>query len=883
MAETIQFAFIAATAKYRDKCLFRFFDGSWQSMSYGDFFSLAGSYMSLLREYGLHKGDRIAVIAENRPEWCASYIAAVGLGCIAVPVDIQLGGDEIRNLLMDSEAKVAFCSNKTESALLTAIQGTAVKEVNFDTEAMLLLRRRSPSAPQTVPDFSPAHAAPDDIASIIYTSGTTGNPKGVMLTHRNFFSDAEALVGLNVVSHDDNVLSILPLHHTYPFMCTFLLPLFLGATITFGPGLKAPELISAIKENSVTVLVGVPRLFEMLRNGIMFRIGEKRMLSGLLKGLLRLSGSLRRRFDLNIGRTVFASVHRNFPKIKFFASGGARLDPEVMGDLEALGFTVLEGYGLTETSPVITFNPVRKRKPGAAGVPLPCVEIKIMDDGEITAKGPMVMKGYYKNEEATAETIKEGRLFTGDLGYVDEDGYVFITGRKKEVIILGSGKNVYPEDVEKAYMGIRLIKEICVMADERGGTVDAVRAVIVPDVEYAKQHSIGNINDGLGWKINEVSVRLPEYMRIRGYTLSSEPLPRTPLGKLGRFMVLEVFRRQVPEHRAMMEEDRNLMEDPVGRKVAKCIRPLIDEGAIIHLSDNFELDLGFDSLDKVELMASLEGMFGVALPETFISQIHTVRDLVHALKSYELLGASGTDGIRASWRSILEKEPSVEDADKIGYSPNLVELAFIFICFMKLKLFCKILFRLKVEGSGNIPAEGPFVLTPNHTSYLDGFIVAASVPFSTFRKLYFLGTQEFFTGGIKSWFARMSHVIPIDADIYLNKALQLSSYVLRSGRSLCIFPEGGRSFDGSIMPFKKGIGVLAREMQVPVVPVYIEGAYSALPRGAFMIRPVPVRVVYGEKILSSGAPSKVTAADLDEYQIFADHLRESISRLAPHK
>src|SRR5208283_3779226 len=192
-------------------------------------------------------------------------------------------------------------------------------------------------------------------------------------------------------------------------------------------------------ESTVTVLVGVPRLFEMLRNGILAGIGERRILSGLLKGLLGLSGALRRRFDINIGRIVFASVHRRFPKVKLFASGGARLDPAVMSDLEALGFTVLEGYGLTETSPVITFNPLERRKPGSAGKPLPCVEINILDDGEITAKGPMVMQGYYKNEEATRESLKEGRLFTGDLGYVDAEGYIFITGRKKEVIVLSSG------------------------------------------------------------------------------------------------------------------------------------------------------------------------------------------------------------------------------------------------------------------------------------------------------------------------------------------------------------------------------------------------------------------------------------------------------------
>ncbi len=890
MAETIPFVFMSAAAKYRDNCLFRFFDGSWKAMSYGDFLSLTGSITALLSDYDVHKGDRIAIVSENRPEWCASFIAAVGCGCIAVPIDIQLGSDEIRNLLIDSGTKTAFCSNKTESNLLSAIKGTGIREVNFDAKAML------PLPPSVSPSFHNA-VAPGDIASIIYTSGTTGKPKGVLLTHGNFCSDAEALIRVEVVTQKDNVLAVLPLHHTYPFMCAFLVPLFLGATITFGPGLKAPDLLSAIKENGVTVLVGVPRLFDMLSSGILSRIRERGgALSGVILGMLGMCGALRRRLDINIGRIVFASVHKSFRGIKFFASGGARLDPKVMSDLEALGFTVLEGYGLTETAPVITFNPIEKRKPGSAGKPLPGVEIKILDDGEILAKGPMVMKGYYENEDATREVIKDGWLFTGDLGHVDEDGYLFITGRKKEVIVLSSGKNVYPEEVEKAYMSIPLIKEICVAGDDRSGKVDAVHALIVPDLEYAKQHSIGNINDELRWKINEVSTGLPEFMRIRGYDLSSGPLPRTPLGKLRRFMVQDFFHKQGPPIQAVQKEDHKLMEDPVGRKVVECIRPLTEEGVLIHASDNLELDLGFDSLTKVELIASLEGVFAVELPEAFISEAHTVGDIVAALKSYQGADRAGRAGATvshpkksidfsvgpASWKAILDKEPSPADADKIGYAQRPAELALLYVLFMGLKLFCKLLFRLKVEGREHIPAEGPFVITPNHASYLDGFIIAASVSFRTFRKLHFLGMQEFFTGGIKSWFARISHVIPIDAEIYLNKALQLSSYVLKSGRSLCIFPEGGRSFDGSVMPFKKGIGVLALEMNVPVVPACIDGTFRALPRGAFFIRPVPVRVVFGEKILPSRTMVKGAAADLDEHQMFSDDLRKHVIMLS-HK
>ncbi len=881
MADTITVLFVSALEKNRDKCLFKYYNGSWKTMSYGDFFSLTQSIAALLENYNIRKGDRTAIIAENRPEWCASYLAAVGCGSIAVPMDVQLGRDEISNLLIDSEAKIVFCSDITESNVLGAIEGTEIKKVNFDSKDTVQLLRYQDSRPVRYP------VAADDIASIIYTSGTTGKPKGVLLTHGNFCSDAEALIQTNLVTHGDNALAVLPLHHTYPFMCTFLFPLFLGATITFGAGLKAPDLLSAIKENGVTVLVGVPRLFDMLRNGIVSKISGRGVLSGVLFGMLRLSGLLRRRLGLNIGKIAFASIHKNFPAIKFFASGGARLDPTVMSDLEALGFTVLEGYGLTETSPVLTFNPIEKRKPGSAGKPLPGVGIKIGDDGEIIAKGPMVMKGYYNNEEATIQALKDGWLFTGDLGHVDQEGYLFITGRKKEVIVLSSGKNVYPEEVETAYTSIPLIKELCVTGSERD---DAVQAVIVPDFEYARQHSIGSINDELGWKINEVSARLPEYMRIRGYILSSEPLPRTLLGKLRRFMVQDLFRKQrQAEQAGQKDDDHRLIADPAGKKVADCIRDLVGDNAVIHASDNLELDLGFDSLRKIELIASLESVFDTDLPETFISEAHTVADVVAKMKEYTKspplpLPKEGQGGLKeeagtVSWQAILDKGLSPTDANKIGYEHSHFDLALIYVVFMVLKFLSKILFRLKVDGLEHIPEEGPFVITPNHASYLDGFIMAVSLPFSSFRKLYFLGMKEFFTGGIKSWFARLSHVIPIDAEMYLNKALQLSSYIMKSGRSLCVFPEGGRSFDGSVMPFKKGIGVLALEINVPVIPAYIDGTFRAFPRGTYIIRPIKIRVAFGEKMLPSGI-SEDSHPDRDKYQMFADTLRENVIMLS---
>ncbi len=866
MPENIPSLFVAATQKNQDAIAFRHFEMSWKTVTYGEFLSRAKALSADLVELGVISGDRIAIVSENRPEWCTAYMSILFCRGIAVPVDMQLGPGEIHNILSDAQVKIVFYSSKTGADVLKAIEGSPVTGINFDS-----MSQRQPGGKF----FEVAvDAAPDDVASIIYTSGTTGSPKGVMLTHRNFCSDAGAVIQAGLVSGSDNVLSILPMHHTYPFMCTFIVPVLLGASITFGPGLKAAELILAIKEGGVTIVLGVPRLFEMIRNGIVSKMKEKRLLASLLMRMMKMCSGIRRTVDVNPGKIIFRAVHQNFRQVRFFASGGARLDPAVMEDLEGLGFTVLEGYGLTETSPVITFNPLAKRKPNSAGKALPGAELRI-DDGEITVRGDMVMAGYYKNSTATAEVIKNGWFYTGDLGWIDKEGYLFITGRRKEVIVLSSGKNIYPEDVEKAYLHIPLIKEIGITGIEKNGMVESIQAIIVPDLDYARHHNIGNIAETLKWELNEVTSRLPEYMRIRGSMLYPEPLPRTPLGKLRRFMFKDIVAGAVSAKKGGKASDKALLEDEVGREVVGCINSVKQDMTAIQADDNLEIDLGFDSLKRIEFISSLEEAFSVSLPETFISDAQTVSDVVSLLKEY----AKGKEGEHAgpvTWKDILEKEPPEEDQRKVGFSHGPAEKVTIYLMVMALKLFFRLFSRMSIEGRDNIPRRGPYMLAANHASYLDGFVVTAAIPFSTFENLCFLGISRFFTGTIKGNLARMSHVIPIDAETYLNRALQMSSYVLSQGKSLCIFPEGGRSFGGEVLPFKKGVGIIALEKKIPVVPVYIEGSAKALPRGAKLLRPAKIRVIFGKAFGINDIDMKAKPATVDEYQFFADELRERV-------
>jgi long-chain acyl-CoA synthetase len=345
-------------------------------------------------------------------------------------------------------------------------------------------------------------------------------------------------------------------------------------------------------------------------------------------------------------------------------------------------------------------------------------------------------------------------------------------------------------------------------------------------------------------------------------------------------MIKEILKAEGKERK--IGEDRSLMEDEVGRRVADCIMALMAEAVPILSTDNLELDLGFDSLKRIELVSSLESAFSVSLPETFMAEVQTVGDIVTRLKE-QVSGEEIKKGGLISWKDILEKEPLKEDREKVGFHYSLAELLIAYCIRLIQTILFKLFFRLKIQGKEHIPEHGPFVIAPNHTSFLDGFVIASSVSYKTFKGLYFLGFQKYFAGRFRSWFAKVSHVIPIDPEIYLNKALQMSAYVLKNKKALCIFPEGGRSFNGNLMEFRKGIGVLAAEMDIPVVPAFIRGTFEALPRGAKFIRPSKIEVFFGKPMGVSDIDMQQKPEGIDEYQYFAEELRKKVIALSKNR
>ena len=835
-----------AAARYPEKIALQMkVGGAYRQYSYRELLQGVASAARAFSELGINAGDRVALFSENRPEWIFAYLSTVALGAVIVPLDAQLTEKEVALLFANSGAKAVIVSAACMPKLphehaFTVISFDAGDGLPF--QAMLTAHRDA-----TLPSARSA----DELAAILYTSGTTGDPKGVMLSQGNLASNAASVLQLEILRPEDNLLCILPLHHTYPAIACIHVSLSTGTTVTILNSLKGPDITGCMQETQVSVMLGVPQLFAGLRRTIFDEIGKKPAPVRLLvRALLRLNGFLRKTVNVNIGKALFGKVHALFgPAFRLFASGGARLEPDVYTDMTALGFTIIEGYGLTETSPVCTFNPLSKQKAGAIGIPIPGVEVRIANpdvqgQGEIAVRGPNVMLGYYKKPKETAEVVKDGWFYTGDLGYRDRDGYFFITGRSKEVIVLPSGKNIFPEELEKFYKQIPSIKEICLLQGKRG-----LEAAVVPDFDYLRKMNLSNSREVIAFEIEDLAKDLPPYKRITGLKIFKDPLPVTRLGKLRRALVKELYEKGGERaEKAVQEIDSALLSDPVAKKLLACLEPFTEKKKIVP-DDNLELDLGLDSLSRVELVVSIEKTFGISLPESFGSEIFTVKDAVLKIKDLIASGTIATgERVRLTWSEILSQEPSDEVKQTLKLESGIPGSAGRFGIKALLRGIFSACNRLTVRGLENLPAQGPYIIAPNHLSLADAPAVMAAITWAPGKQTFFLGAKEYFSGPVTSRLAKFFQVIPVDMEAKLYGALQLSAYVLRNGKILCVFPEGTRSRDGRIKEFKKGVGIVARELNVPIVPVAIRGTYEMLAPGMSFPRPAKVSVSFGKPV-----------------------------------
>ncbi|MEI8176487.1 MAG: AMP-binding protein [Candidatus Omnitrophota bacterium] len=845
--------FIAVAARYPHKTALQIRVGEreYEKCSYERAAVLTRAMGAYLIDRGIRSHDMVALVLENRPEWAIAYFGILLAGATAVPIDPQLTAQEIENLITDSGAKITFT------------------KANID-EIFAQLKEAPQERVFPVVDL-------EDPASLIYTSGTTALPKGVILTHKNFSANCRSLDSLGIFNANDGVISILPLHHSYAFMITLLLPLSVGASVTYIRALRPEEIRAAMQEASITVLVGVPQLFYLFHKGIMERIAKLPWFVRALKPL------------------VAAKIRRAFgSRLRFFVSGGARLDPGVAGDLARLGFTVLEGYGLTETAPVVAFNRPARQKFGSVGLPVPGVEVRIAAPdahgaGVVQIRGANVMKGYFRRPEETAEVIREGWFDSGDIGYLDQEGYLFLTGRQKEIIVLSNGKNIYPDEIEAHYRASGCIQEICVTGFLKNGVTAGLGAVIVPNMEFFKKTGEVNIHDKVKWELENLSKGLPAYKRVISYCISKEELPKTRLGKIKRYEVERRFSADLASARSGADPASGAQDVPVadtktGRRVAAALTETLRLEKPPRCDDHLELDLGIDSLGRVELIAAIEKSMNITIAGEDMADVFTVRELIARL---EILAARPRQGsvVRAAgeaspWKAILQDEPPALIKDRIELTPGFISVIFTYAWWVVLRGIFGLFFRLRVTGKENIPAQGPYILCPNHTSWLDAFIVAASVPPACALQLFFLGYKVYFFQPVIRNMIRLMRVVPIDPAVELMNALRASAFIVRNKRSLCIFPEGQRSIDGDVVDFKKGVGILAKELEIDLIPVYLEGAFEAWPRNQLFPKIHPLTVTFGKPQKSRDLIRRgIAAGKKDDYEAIVCQLKEEVLKL----
>ncbi|HEX6323469.1 MAG TPA: AMP-binding protein [Vicinamibacterales bacterium] len=797
---------------------------------YRELAEMAARAAGWLASRGIERGDRVAILAENSAHWCAAYLGVMRLGAIGVPFDTNYTADQVATLLADSGARLIFASAQFEEVAREAVEIAALKGEVAGLKAEVAGLKACATAP---PETRDCPAETGDTAVILYTSGTTSDPKGVVLSHGNLLAEREAAFSTVSVSEHDSVLSVLPLFHSLPQMANLLLPFSVGARVVFLETVNTTSLTRALKERGITLFVVVPQFFYLVHRRIE---DELNALPGLARRAVRMLASLnltlRRTLGINLGRAVFSRIHNSVgPQLRVLITGGARFDPATNKALHSLGFTIQQAYGLTECSAAASITRAGEMDFTSVGRPLPGVEIRIAS-GEVLIRGPIVMQGYYNRPDQTAATIRDGWLHTGDLGFIDDRGRVHITGRSKDVIVLANGKNIYPEEIEAHYERCPFIAELCV-----AGVDDRLHALIRPDTDAMRAKGLVNIREMLRFEIEGLSVTLPSHKRILGYDITLDPLPRTTTRKLKRHAVEQILREKALAADAPAAAGAETAEafaagDPLAARVLKAMRGAIRSDADLRPDAHLELDIGLDSMNRVELLVHLTDTFQVEIDDEEARSLVTVRDLVEAIRARVPALPEGEDEREAAapWEQLLRPQadpnPFVAELEK----PKRLLAAAIFAVMKVVYAIAWLTAGLRARGREHLPARGPYLICPNHQSFADVFLLAASLPWRTFRNQFFVGAAEYYATPFGAWMARTLNVVPIDTDANLVNAMQMAAEGLRRGKVLVLFPEGERSIDGSPKAFRKGAAILSHHLQAPMVPAAIDGAFTIWPR-----------------------------------------------------
>ncbi len=795
---------------FRYRTRFRTF--SW---SYRETYSNVLRLRTLLKRNDLRPGDPVMIWAPNSPAWVWVYLASILHGSPVVPIDMGSHPDFVQNVATETNAALLFSSRLNES-LDASVQEHCIEDFLFPEERDL---------PRSRPSRRPG---PDAIAEVIYTSGTTGTPKGTILTHRNLIANQNSLIDLvsNTVNPGKTFVSVLPLSHAFEQTVGFWYPVRTDGTITYLQTLKPSEIFSGLKDEQADAMVAVPRFLSLFRDAI-FREAEQDEKKEWLKRMLSFSESY---LPMALRPFLFRKIHNAFGgNLQFFVVGGAPLDDELEQFWTNIGVSIFQGYGLTETGPVLTCNSPDAHRSGTVGQPLPGVHLRTTDDGEVLARGDNVFPGYFKQPELNNEVFTDGWFHTGDLGSLDQDHFLTLNGRKKNVIVTEEGLNVYPEDIEEVLNRFEEIEDACVLHLN-----DRITAVLLlSDDGLEPEHLIDEANENLS-----------QAQQIQDWRIWPESdFPRTTTLKIRRMDVRDKLEEEDEETSKDDSDDVSVTSS--GDELLQILTRVTDEPEDeIQESDQLGPDLGLSSVDRLELVTLVEQKMYVDLEEEDVNSETSIEEL----------------------RSLIEHSTMSQDDDKFRRwtrNPFWTALRIFYQLFIArpiLRQYCR---PLRVVGKERLQeTDGPCVFIANHVSHFDGGAIVDVLPGPFQTRLAIATWEEFFERETESLWGRIKkrilweftticyNIFPIPQSKGFRKSMKYIGELLDHDWNVLFFPEGQRSIDGSMHPFRRGIGMIAKEMKVPIVPVRIDGLRDVLPRGASWPDEAPVRIEIGEPIAS---------------------------------
>lgn len=811
-------------------------DGKTDIYTYGDIFRETEKYAKILLNSGVRAGDRIAINAESSPRWIIAFFAICKIRCTAALIDASLTAEDTKEFIDRSDVRGAFFSEKTYRKAGT---GNFFGFPCFDIADCSVFDGSLPRVSEALPVSSDTD---ENVACIIFSSGTTRTAAGIMHYHDSLINTTKMTEIVQDITDKSRFLGILPLSHIYGLFSLLLGPTITGSDVHFIESLTSDAMLNAFAEYKPTAFPGVPKVYELFMSAALRKINESPAKKLMFDKLFPVCLKLRKKYGILLGKTVFRSIHNTFGGclVRLF-SGGAPLTKETAEFYYGLGFNILSTYGASETNVPTLGNTESDISTDSCGRPYPVVETKLSDDGELLIKTPFMMKGYFRDSKATQEAFTDDGWFrSGDLASIDSKGNIKITGRAKENIVLSTGKKVSPDDLEDKYREVRGMKDfaICGVPSENG-SFDEIHAFVVKEASAAEAE-IEN-------EIRTINADVPNNMKINKIHFINE-IPRTSLQKAKRY-ILKKYALELRMGTKLPEADT-----PEQASFSAQLMGIIAKTANIPASEINEetklfADLAIDSLSAVDLAMEIENRYKVNVEASFSREM-TVQDILN------IIASGGTEKEKTVPTGIYPLEKTEKD----------------YRIFSLFRGFAKFCFNINAVNPENLPTEKGFIICPNHVTKIDYLFVSTAISKERFMKLCAMAKIELFRKDpFSKQLIKSTGMVPVDRGGMNMNTMNSIKAKLREGWCVLIHPEGTRSEDGIFRKIKNGASVIAIETGVPIVPVYISGAYEIFPKNKKMIKfydtknkkRYDVDVVFGNPISSLGKTSAELTEELE--------------------